>query len=164
METLLRNISGVIVYIDDILVTGATETDHLKSLEEVLRSAKKHKCTFFNPSMSYLGHYGTSPPPACRIRWRPFKIHRLRMSRSWTLLTYYGKFLPNLAINLAPLYKLLGQQVEWTWKSAQERAFVKTKQLLVSSQLLFHFDSKLPLMLACDASRGSWKAHCTHPQ
>ena len=37
METLLQDIPGVIVYIDDILITGATEEKHLKSLEEVLR-------------------------------------------------------------------------------------------------------------------------------
>ncbi len=47
-------------YIDDIIVTGAMKTDHLKSLEEVLRwlaearlHTKKHKCTFLNPSVSY---------------------------------------------------------------------------------------------------------------
>ena len=35
METLLQGIPGVVVYID-ILITGATEEKHLKSLEEVL--------------------------------------------------------------------------------------------------------------------------------
>ena len=34
MEQLLRGIPGVAVYIDDILVTGSTEADHLRSLEE----------------------------------------------------------------------------------------------------------------------------------
>ena len=37
MDTILNGIPGVVVYLDDILVTGATAQDHLKSLEEVLK-------------------------------------------------------------------------------------------------------------------------------
>ena len=53
MEKLLHGISGVVVYIDDILVSNSTEADHLRSLEEVLERlqkanlcAKKSKCQF----------------------------------------------------------------------------------------------------------------------
>ena len=35
---------------------------------------------------------------------------------------------------------------------AQEKAFELSKELLTSSRLLVHFDSSLPLILACDAS------------
>ena len=35
MNGLLKGIPGVIVYIDDILVTGKTEQEHLAALEEV---------------------------------------------------------------------------------------------------------------------------------
>ena len=31
MEGLLSDIPGVLVYLDDILITGSTDTDHLKS-------------------------------------------------------------------------------------------------------------------------------------
>ena len=37
MDGLLKAIPGVIVYIDDILVTGKTEQGHLAALEEVLQ-------------------------------------------------------------------------------------------------------------------------------
>ena len=63
MEKLLHGISGVIVYIDDILVSNSTEADHLRSLEEVLERlqkanlrAKKSKCRFLVSSVSYLGY------------------------------------------------------------------------------------------------------------
>lgn len=63
MENLLNGIPGVQVYIDDILVTGETTEDHLRSLEEVLRRlekaglrVKKSKCRFMQPSIIYLGH------------------------------------------------------------------------------------------------------------
>ena len=64
------------------------------------------------------------------------------------LLTYYGKFIPNLASRLAPLYDLLKKDVAWYWGPKQQAAFDKSKQLLTSSQLLIHFDPKLPLLLA----------------
>ena len=41
MDNLLASIPGVVVYLDDILVTGATETEHLQSLEEVLKRLDK---------------------------------------------------------------------------------------------------------------------------
>ena len=37
-ESLLQGIPGVVVYIDDILITGATEQDHLRALEEIHRA------------------------------------------------------------------------------------------------------------------------------
>ena len=61
MESLLQGISHVTVYIDDILITGETESDHLKSLEEVLKClvkaglrVKRHKCKFMAPSVAYV--------------------------------------------------------------------------------------------------------------
>ena len=50
-------------YIDDILVTGASEAEHLTNLEEVLRRLRAHcihmkrnKCLFMQKSVEYLGH------------------------------------------------------------------------------------------------------------
>jgi len=41
MESLLNGIPGVIVYIDDILVTGMTTEEHLKALDKVLSRLEK---------------------------------------------------------------------------------------------------------------------------
>ena len=63
MEGILNGISHVCVYIDDILVTGSSEAEHLSTLEEVLRRLrdaglrlKRTKCTFMLPTVEYLGH------------------------------------------------------------------------------------------------------------
>ena len=61
------------------------------------------------------------------------------------LLTYYSRFLPNLSNTLAPLYKLLKRTVQWNWNEEQETAFTQSKKLLLSSQLLVHFDSTLEI-------------------
>ena len=41
IESVLQGIDGVVIYLDDILITGPTEKDHLKSLEEVLKRLDK---------------------------------------------------------------------------------------------------------------------------
>ena len=63
METLLQGIPHVTVYIDDILITGENDADHLQTLETVLERlakaglrAKKSKCKFMVPSVDYLGY------------------------------------------------------------------------------------------------------------
>ena len=60
MDTILQ---GVICYLDDILVTGKNETEHLRNLEEVLKRLQQNglrvkpaKCKFLQPSVEYLGH------------------------------------------------------------------------------------------------------------
>ena len=68
------------------------------------------------------------------------------------LLSYYSKFLPNLSTVLAPLYKLLRQREKWQWKKPQHHAFEESKKLLLSSQVLVHFNPSLDIQLACDAS------------
>ena len=63
IESVLQGIPGVAVYLDDILVAGHTEDEHLKSLNLVLERlaraglrVKREKCEFMRPSVSYLGH------------------------------------------------------------------------------------------------------------
>ena len=38
VDTVLRGIPGVICYLDDILITGATEEEHLHNLDQVLQT------------------------------------------------------------------------------------------------------------------------------
>ena len=63
MENLLQGMPHVSIYLDDILVTGTSEADHLKTLDEVLNRLetaglrlKQNKCAFLLPSVEYLGH------------------------------------------------------------------------------------------------------------
>ena len=63
MESLLRGLDGVSVYLDDILVTGSTHENHLHNLAAVLEQIEpaglrlNHcKCFFLQPRLKYLGH------------------------------------------------------------------------------------------------------------
>ena len=57
MDLILQEMSHVICYIYDILVTGAPEDEHDRNLDEVLRRLQEHdvrlkreKCSFFKDS------------------------------------------------------------------------------------------------------------------
>ena len=74
MENMLRDLPNVCVYIDDILVSGKNEADHLHNLEQVLAhltsagiTLKHSKCIFATTSVEYLGHIidsnGLHPSP-----------------------------------------------------------------------------------------------------
>lgn len=63
MDQILSGLSGVQCYLDDILVMGETEEEHLKNLDATLEQLEeyglrvcKFKCEFFQPSEEYLGH------------------------------------------------------------------------------------------------------------
>ena len=175
IESILQGIDGVVVYLDDILITGSTEEAHLKTLDEVLARldraglrVKRNKCEFLRSSVTYLGHrvdadglhslldrvQGIKEAP------RPKSVTELRSYLG--MLTYYGKFLPNLSTTLHPLLVLLRKDVKWMWGLAQMKAFVTTKELLTSDKCLTHFDSTLPLTLACDASAYGLGAVLSH--
>ena len=63
MESLLHDIPYVIVYLDDILISGVSEEDHLKNLRMVLERLQsaglilqRSKRTFCVTSITYLRH------------------------------------------------------------------------------------------------------------
>ena len=153
------------MYIDDILVTGSSEQEHLDNLAQVLQRLeaagmrlKKEKCEFLVPAVAYLGHVisaeglRTSDVKVKAIVDAPAPRNVTELRSFLGLVNYYGKFLPDLATTLSPLYSLLQKQKRWTWGQRQKDAFKSVKDLLMSSRVLVHFDDSLPLVLACDAS------------
>ncbi|XP_019859677.1 PREDICTED: uncharacterized protein K02A2.6-like [Amphimedon queenslandica] len=165
METLLHDISGVVVYIDDILVSGKDETSHLQNLDLVMErleqaglTLKQSKCTYAVSSVEYLGHIidkdGLHPSPSKveAIRSAPEPRNTTELKSFLGLLNYYSRFLPNLAIVLSPLYRLLQKKTKWSWLDIEKKAFQKAKSLLQSSNLLVHYDGRKELVVSCDAS------------
>ena len=63
------------------------------------------------------------------------------------LVSYYGKFLPQLANRLAPLYKRLQKDSQWKWGSDEQQAFDMVKEELTAPRLLVHFDQDRDLVL-----------------
>lgn len=63
MEQLFKAMKGVVAFLDDILVSGKDDEEHLKNLKRVFEklresglTVKKEKCKFFEDQVEYLGH------------------------------------------------------------------------------------------------------------
>ena len=115
MEGLLQGIPRVVVYLDDILITGTTDKEHIQALNEVLTRlekvglrVKKEKCAFMVKSIKYLGYRidseGLHPlkEKVSAITEAPAPKNVAELKAYLGLLTYYSKFLPNRSTALAP--------------------------------------------------------------
>ena len=175
METLLRGQAGVSVYVDDILVTGATVEEHLRNLDAVLGILEnaglrlnKSKCFFLRSRIEYLGHIidgdGLHPTDekVTALKEAPPPTNLTELRSFLGIVNYYAKFLPNLATTLTPLYRLLHKNTRWVWTDQQERAFQQAKEALQTDSVLAHYDSTKPLLLACDASEYGIGAVLSH--
>ena len=69
------------------------------------------------------------------------------------MLSFYRKFLPNLAEVVKPLTDMTSKNVPFRWSNEAEGAFWESKSLLKASDLLVHFDLNREVILTCDASR-----------
>ncbi|KAK3747889.1 hypothetical protein QZH41_001353 [Actinostola sp. cb2023] len=175
MDNLLQGIPHVVVRIDDILVSGKDDVEHLANLNAVLDKLstaglklRKEKCSFMQPEVTYCGYVingqGIKPVldkvKAIKGIPEPKDVSQLRAFLG--MLNYYHKFLPDIATVVEPLHALLRQGVQWEWKKEQRAAFQLAKELLQSAQLLVHFDPEKELILASDASNYGVGAVLSH--
>ena len=165
MNQILEGTSGISCILDDMIVTGESDAKHFANLEEVLRRlhfhglrANKSKCEFFKEKITFCGHdidseglHKTTDKTAAVVDApRPQNVTEVRSFLG--LVNYYHKFLPNLATILHPLNQMLESNYQWDWTDRCEEAFQKVKVMIASDLVLTHYDPKLPLQLACDAS------------
>ena len=165
MDQILQGIPYTQCILDDIIVTGEDDAEHLRNLETVFRRlseaglrVNRLKCNFFQEHVEYCGH-GVS---ARGLHKTPAKIDAISDARCPVnvtelrsflgLVNYYARFLPNLATTLHPLNELLQKGVEWRWTADCTTAFDTVKAQIASDLVLTHFDSALPVRVASDAS------------
>ena len=138
MEVLLQGILNVSVYLDDILIAGKMEQDHLTILEKILSRLQnagirlKHsKCAFMLSSIDYLWHRisadGLQPTKEMMraISEDPSPQYVTQLRSFLGVVNYYSKFLPNLSTMLAPLFRLLQKQTKWIWMLNRIKHFMK---------------------------------------
>ena len=68
------------------------------------------------------------------------------------MINYYGKFIPNLSSINHPLNNLLRAGQKWKWTKQCEKAFQEAKEKLSTAEVLAHYDPRVPIRLAGDAS------------
>lgn len=68
------------------------------------------------------------------------------------LVTYLGKFIPDLANTTEPLRRLIKKDITFVWTEEQESAFQQLKNKLAQIPRLSYFNPVLPIRLIIDAS------------
>lgn len=165
MDQVLQGIPGTQCILDDMIITGKSDEEHLENLEKVLQRlqdaglrANKEKCEFFRDRVQFCGHeidsqglHKTAEKIEAVVNTpKPENVSQVRSFLG--LVNYYNRFLPNAATVLHPLHQLLEQDREWEWTEHCEKAFNEAKRLITSDLVLTHYDPSLPVKLACDAS------------
>lgn len=175
MDKLFIGQPGIFCFVDDILVAGKDEAQHLERLKLVLETLRKtglrirkDKCQFAVASVEYLGfkvdEHGIHKTPgkvrATREAKTPENVDELKSFLG--LITFYNKFIPNLATLAHPLYNLLKQDTEWNWDEECNHAVDHIKKEITSPRFLTHYQPDLPVKLVCDASSHGLGAVLAH--
>lgn len=165
IDQVIAGIPKCAAYLDDILITGVNELEHLQTLELVLSKLSDFgfkcnpgKCSFFQDQVSYLSYiidkHGKQPDPIRieAIVKMPIPQNVKEVEAFIGKVNYDNKFIPNFSNKCKPLNNLRRLNAKWNWDQECQEVFDKLRQEIASVTTLVHFDSKLPIILATDAS------------
>ncbi len=74
------------------------------------------------------------------------------LQRALGMITYLGKYIPDLSTVAQPLYELLKSDAVWLWGPAQQVAFDRIKELVTMSPTLVYYDVNKRTAVSADAS------------
>lgn len=171
LERVLIECSGVINFIDDILVYGKDQKEHDSRLRKVLDTLKtngivlrEEKCIFSASKVHFLGHElskeGVKPLEKYLTSIKEFRAPTTisELQSFMGLINYVGKWIPNLATKTEPLKELLrlkygrNSDISQLWKERQQIAFNSLKADLADVSHLGYYDVKDKTIVFADAS------------
>ena len=173
-KSILTNLinSSVLVYLDDLIILGATPQEHADNLICVIDVLSKHnlkinlkKCSFFQTSVDFLGHkvgsQGIKPlfdkVQAIKDFSRP--RNPKEVSSFLGLVGYYRKFIKDFAKISRPLDALRkAEKFEWTPEA--NAAFEELRQKLTEEDILVYPKFDRPFLVTCDASGTALEVSC----
>ncbi|XP_065088042.1 uncharacterized protein K02A2.6-like [Ochlerotatus camptorhynchus] len=165
LEQILAGCENTVNYIDDIIIFGQTEEEHDRALQQVLSTLREkevllnhRKCVFKATEIEFLGHVISEEgirPTASKIesltRFRaPKTAEEVRSFLG--LVTYVGRFLPDLATVTAPLRELTQSGKHFVWQESHQKSFERLKEIIGDIRTLHFFDNSLRTRVITDAS------------
>ena len=141
MDRVLSGFYRVVCTVDDILVTGAGDTEHLKSLPAVIRRLEKigFKCNLAKITktqfMSYLGHrVSKNGILSCKdkvetISKAKYPSNLAELISFLGAVQYFCRYIKNMSIIAEPLNKLR-RNVVWRFGAKEKAAFDKLRSAL----------------------------------
>lgn len=137
IETLLQELKGIIVYIDDIIVFGRTQEEHDRRLKALLQRLNEYgvklnanKCNISKPSVEFIGHVVSEKgikPKEDKVdkimNWRNPK-DKSEVRSLLGLIQYTGaRHIPHLSTLTEPLRRLTLADTKFEWNREQQDAF-----------------------------------------
>lgn len=165
MDKIFTGMPGIFCFVDDILIAGRDEAEHLARLKAVLQviqenglRIRKDKCQFAVKLVEYLGfridgngiHKTQDKIAAIKNAKIPENVEELKSFMG--LVTFYNRFIQNLATIAHPLYALLKKDAKWDWSDECQQSVADIKKEILSPTFLTHYKPNMPIKLRCDAS------------
>ena len=165
------------IYLDDVIVFGHTEEEHLECLWVVLEhfrefnlKLKPSKCSFFQTEIVYLAHH-VFKEGICPREENVHTIMEFPMPESYTevrafcgLSGHYCCFIRNFVHLAHALYDLLGDKIKMglvMLTPEAEEAVQVLKEKISSAPVLVFPDFNKPFLLETDASKEEFE-WCFH--
>ena len=167
----------VTVYMDDIGVFAKDKEEAISLCREVLKRlikaklyCKASKCDFLKSEIKLLGvtinkeGFGLEDTKVTDVRNWPIPTHLKALKGFIGFCNFYRRFLKNFSIIARPLHELDKKGIPWNWGSAQQNAFDKLKELILSEPCLAHADLDKKFRMETDASAYAYGAALSQKQ
>lgn len=125
LERVLIGIPGVVNFLDDIVVTMTSESDHISNLQKVFTrlsdagfKLNRQKFVFFQQEIKFLGHrinkdgLSKTNERVAAVVDTPQPKNVSEVTAFAGLINYYGRFIQNLAQKMCLIYRLLQKNVD----------------------------------------------------
>lgn len=144
IRDLFRDIQGIMIYLDDILVMGKSVEETLQRLKQVFEICKKRtvtlkykKCKFLMSDLNYLGYvisasgYKVDRRRVEELKQLPNPKNKDEVLRTLGLFGYYRIFIRNFAETSSPLAELLKKTVKFDWTAEHTRCSEELMKKLI---------------------------------
>ena len=153
------------VYLDDILIFSEDLETHRRHVRKILNILKENnvfckpeKCKFEVEEVEYLG-FVISPAGISMDKGKLTAVsdwpipRKLRDVQSFLgFPNFYRRFIYEYSKLVAPLTRLTGKDIPFSWDVAQQEAFAKLKFSFTTAPILAHYDFARPSLVETDAS------------
>jgi hypothetical protein len=160
----VRDLPGVMHFVDDVLVWGMTQEEHderlatvLKRFAEVGFSFNPQKCEFSKREVMFLGHLVNgqtvrpNPDKVAVVQKFPTPTCVEDVRRLMGVATYISKFIPRFSAKTSVLRNLLKADSAFVWTPQHQQVLEMIQNELTGDKVLYIFDPSRPTQVATDA-------------
>lgn len=170
-----KDLDGVKIMIDDILIYAPDKETHDKRLENVLKRAReinikfnKEKSVICKEEVRYLGHIfnkdgvKVDENKVKAICDMPIPKNVNDLQRFLGMINYLGPFIQNLSQKTSCLRSLLSKNTSWSRSHEHNTEFNNLKDIITKTPVLTYYDPNKDITLSVDSSKDAMGAVISH--